>query len=116
MIVAIGSIHREAAGIMRSSGYTTVKAPEDFAAYQPESEDYPTIVLSGSGSERAARATKWAIQEFSPEAIVSFGFCAATKNYARSGDIVIAARVIDLPGSPLAVSYTHLTLPTNREV
>jgi nucleoside phosphorylase len=100
MIVAIGSIRREAAGIIRSREYTAVKAAEDFAAYQPKSEEYPTIVLSGSGSERAARATKWAIQEFSPEAIVSFGFCAATKNYARPGDIVIAASVIKLPGSP----------------
>ena len=101
MIVAIGSIRREAAGIIRSGNYTAIEAPEDFVAYRPESEEYPTIVLSGSGSERAARATKWAIEKFSPEAIVSFGFCAATKNYARSGDIVIAARVIDLPGSPL---------------
>ena len=109
MIVAIGSIHREAAGIMRSSGYTAVKAPEDFAAYQPESEDYPTIVLSGSGSERAARAAKWAIQEFSPEAIVSFGFCAGTKNYAQSGDIVIAARVMELPGSPFEWSIVDET-------
>lgn len=99
MIVAIGSIRREAAGIIRSGEYTVIKAPEDFIAYRPETEEYPAIVLSGSGSERAARATKWAIEEFSPEAIVSFGFCAATKNYAQSGDIVIAARVMDLPGS-----------------
>ena len=100
MIVAIGSIRREAAEIMRSGEYIAIEAPDDFVAYRPESEEYPTIVLSGTGSERAARATKWAIEKFSPEAIVSFGFCAATKNYARSGDIVIAARVMNLPGSP----------------
>jgi len=100
MIVAIGSIRREAAEIMRSGEYIAIEAPDDFVAYRPESEEYPTIVLSGTGSERAARATKWAIEKFSPEAIVSFGFCAATKNYAQSGDIVIAARVMNLPGSP----------------
>ncbi|MBT3995848.1 MAG: hypothetical protein HOF01_08620 [Chloroflexi bacterium] len=109
MIVAIGSLRREAAGIIRSGEYTAIEAPEDFVAYRSESEEYPAIVLSGSGSDRAARAAKWAIEEFSPEAIVSFGFCGATKNYARSGDIVIAARVLDLPGSPFEWSIVDDT-------
>jgi len=109
MIVAIGSIRREAAGIIRSGEYTAIEAPEDFVAYRPESEDYPAIVLSGSGSARAARATKWAIEEFYPEAVISFGFCGATKDYARSGDIVIAARVLDLPGSPFEWSIVEDT-------
>ena len=100
MIVAIGSLRREAAGIIRIGEYASIETTEDFVAYLSKSAQYPTIVLSGSGSERAARATKWAIEEFSPEAIISFGFCGATKDYARAGDIVIAARVMDLPGSP----------------
>lgn len=109
MIVAIGSILREAIGIIRSGSYTPVEAPEDFVAYKPESDEFPAIVLSGSGSERAARATKWAIEEFSPTAIVSFGFCGATQDHARSGDIVIAARVLNLPGTPFEWSIVDKT-------
>jgi nucleoside phosphorylase len=100
MIVAVGSLQREAAGIIRSGQYSEIETPEDFVVYQPEIEGIPAIVLSGSGAERAARATQWAIDEFSPEAIISFGFCGATKEHGRSGDIVIAAHVIDLPGTP----------------
>lgn len=109
MIVAIGSLQREAIGIIRSGDYTAVEAPEDFLAYKSETDDLPTIVLGGSGTERAARATKWAIEEFSPEAIISFGFCGATKDHAHAGDIVIAARVMDLPGTPFEWSIVDDT-------
>lgn len=109
MIVAVGSIQREAIGIIRSGDYTPIEAPEDFVAYKSESGNLPTLVLSGSGSERAARATNWAFEEFAPEAIVSFGFCGATQDHERAGDIVIAARVVDLPGTPFEWSIVDET-------
>lgn len=109
MIVALGSLHREAAGIIRAGEYTPVDAPEDFIAYRPTSDKFPAVVLSGSGSDRAARATKWAIEEFAPEAIVSFGFCSAAIDHERSGDIVIAARVVNLPGTPFEWSIVDDT-------
>lgn len=108
MIVAIGSLHREAAGIIRSGEYSEIEVPEDFVAYRPETEGIPAIVLSGSGIERATRATEWAIDEFSPEAIIAFGFCGATGEHGRSGDIVIAAHVIDLPGTPFEWSINEI--------
>ena len=110
MIVALGSLHREAAGIIRSGHYSVVEAPEDFIVHRPVLPDtpadnttnpFPAIVLSGSGTDRAARATAWAIEEFSPEAIISFGFCGATRDHEQAGDIVIAARVVNLPGTPV---------------
>ena len=60
-------------------------------------------------AERAARAESWAIKEFDPEAIVSFGFCSAAKDHERSGDIVIAARVVSLPGTPFEWSIVDDT-------
>jgi nucleoside phosphorylase len=109
MIVALGSLQREAAGIIRAGDYTAVESPDDFVAYRSESDDFPALVLSGSGSERAARATKWAIEEFNPDAIISFGFCSAGKEFDRSGDIVIAARVVNLPGTPFEWSIIDHT-------
>jgi nucleoside phosphorylase len=109
MIVALGSLQREAAGIIRAGDYAPADAPDDFIAFQPSSSDSPVVVLSGTGSERANRATKWAIEEFAPEAIISFGFCGATKDNALAGDIVIAARVIDLPGTPFEWSVINET-------
>lgn len=110
MIVAIGSLQREAIGIIRSGDYDRVEdAPKDFIAFRPLAENLPVIVLSGSGSERASRATLWAIEKFAPEAIISFGFCGATKGDSISGDIIIASRVTDLPGTPFEWSIGDST-------
>ncbi len=121
MIVAVGSLHREAVGIIRSGGYVAIEAPEDFMAFRPPTSDtstveetrsitlpLPVIVLSGSGTERSARATEWAIENFSPTAIISFGFCGATRDHQVSGDIVIAARVVNLPGTPFDWSMVDI--------
>jgi hypothetical protein len=109
MIVALGSLQREAAGIIRAGEYVPVDAPDDFIAYRPTSDKFPAVVLGGSGAERAARAASWAIKEFDPEAIVSFGFCSAAKDHERSGDIVIAARVVSLLGTPFEWSIVDDT-------
>ena len=118
MIVALGSLYREAVGIIRSGEYDAIEAPEDFMAYRPRSpyapadqevEPIPAIVLSGSGTERANRATQWAIEQFSPEAIISIGFCGATRDHEQAGDIVIAARVVDVPGTPFEWSMVDTT-------
>ena len=113
MIVAIGSLQRAAIGIIRSGDYSPIEAPEDFVAYKPQSDNLPIVVLGGSGTERAARATQWAIEEFNPDAVISFGFCGATKDHALSGDIVIAARVMDLPGTPFEWSIVDETNSQN---
>ena len=117
MILAVGSLHREAGGIIRGGNYSVVKAPEDFMAYRPTSpgatsdkaQRMPVIVLSGIGTGRASRATQWAIEEFSPEAIISFGFCGATRDHEQSGDIVISARVVNVTGTPFEWSMADTT-------
>jgi adenosylhomocysteine nucleosidase len=118
MIVALGSLQREAVGIIRSGNYVAIEAPEDFIAYRPalsngqggrSVENTLAVVLSGSGKERAGRAARWAIDEFSPEAVISFGFCGATRDHQLSGDIVIAAGVVDIPGTPYEWSMADPT-------
>ena len=109
MIVIVGALQREASGIIRLLGYNADDGPEDFAVYSSRSKQNPVIVLSGSGSKRASRATIWAIEKFSPDAIVSIGFCGATKEHQRSGDLIIATSVINLAGSPFEWSIPLAT-------
>jgi nucleoside phosphorylase len=109
MIVIVGALQREASGIIRLLGYNADDGPEDFAVYRSRSKQNPVIVLSGSGSKRASRATIWAIEKFSPDAIVSVGFCGATKEHQRSGDLIIATDVINLAGSPFEWSIPLAT-------
>lgn len=109
MIVIVGALQREASGITRFLGYNADDGPEDFAVYSSRSKQNPVIVLSGSGSKRASRATIWAIEKFSPDAIVSIGFCGATKEHQRSGDLIIATNVINLAGSPFEWSIPLAT-------
>ena len=109
MIVIVGALQREATGIIRLLDYNADDGPEDFAVYSSRSKQNPVIVLSGSGSKRASRATIWAIEKFSPDAIVSIGFCGATKEHQRSGDLIIATDVINLAGSPFEWSIPLAT-------
>ena len=101
MIIAICSFHREANRLIRSKNYLPINSPEELLAYESKSSEIPVGILSGSGTTRASRATKWAIENFSPDAIISFGVCSATKELLAPGDIVIGSDVIELPGSPL---------------
>ena len=100
MIAIVGALQRETSGIIRSLGYRAVEGPEDFAVYTAASNQNPPIIISGSGSERASRATAWAIDKFNAEAIVSVGFCSASQEHQRPGDLVIATGAINLAGSP----------------
>lgn len=100
MIVAVGSLQREVTQITRAGDHTSFEAFEDVVAYRPEDTEHPAIVLAGSGIDRARKATEWAIDEFNPEALISFGFCSATRENQEAGDIVIADQVVLLPGTP----------------
>ena len=106
MIVIVGALQRETSGITRSLGYRAIEVPEDFAVYTAASNQNPPIIVSGSGPERASRATTWAIDKFNAEAIVSLGFCGASQEHQRSGDLVIAT-----PATNLAVSPFEWTMP-----
>ena len=100
MIAIVGALQRETSGITRSLGYRAIEGPEDFAVYTAASNQNPPIIVSGSGPERASKGTAWAIDKFNPEAIVSVGFCGASQEHQRSGDLVVATGAINLPGSP----------------
>tara|TARA_Y100000588_G_scaffold211522_1_gene225649 strand:+ start:1591 stop:2388 length:798 start_codon:yes stop_codon:yes gene_type:complete len=111
MIVIVGALHRETSGITRSLGYSAAEGPEDFTVYTSKSNQNPPIILSGSGPERASRATTWAIDEFNAKAIVSIGFCGGSKEHQQSGDLIIATGVINLPGSPFEWTTSIKTDP-----
>jgi nucleoside phosphorylase len=102
MIVALGSLLREATGIIRSGEFSEVETPSEseIVAYSPDTLKTPAVVLSGTGADRSALAARWAIEYFSPEAIIVVGYCSATREHEYPGDIVIAGDVANLPGTP----------------
>jgi len=100
MIAIVGALQRETSGITSSLGYRVVEGPEDFAVYTAASNQTPPMIVSGSGPVRASRATEWVIDKFNAEAIVSVGFCGASQEHQRSGDLIIATSAINLAGTP----------------
>ena len=100
MIAIVGALQRETSGITRSLGYRVVEGPEDFAVYTATSNQTPPMIVSGSGPERASRATEWVIDKFNAEAKVDVGFCGASQEHQRSGDLIIATSAINLAGTP----------------
>ena len=118
MIAIVGALQRETSGITRSLGYRAIEGPEDFAVYTAASNQYPPIIVSGSGPERASKGTAWAIDKFDPEAIVSVGFCGASQEHQRSGDLVIATAATNLAGSPFewAMPIATDSIDANRSL
>lgn len=105
MLLLIAALAEEVNGILRASRYEKVDAPEGFLAYRtsPSNKvDTPDIgiVLTGTGRERATRATRWGVDHFSPSAIVSIGFGGGTKDTLQPGDLVIGTELYRLDGSP----------------
>ena len=118
MIAIVGALQRETSGITRSLGYRAIEGPEDFTVYTAASNQNPPIIVSGSGPERGSRATTWAIDKFNAEAIVSVGFCSASQEHQRSGDIVIATGAMNLAGSPFewAMPIATDSIDANRSL
>ena len=118
MIAIVGALQRETSGITRSLGYRAIQGPEDFTVYTAASSQNPPIIVSGSGPERASRGTAWAIDKFDPEAIVSVGFCGASQEHQRSGDLVIATAATNLAGSPFewAMPIATDSIDANRSL
>ena len=85
-----------------------------FVAYKLDAEDQPVftsqimpevaVIESGMGKANAINATNKLIELYHPNIIISAGFAGSVKQNVSSGT------------SYISVSYTHLTLPTNREV
>jgi len=118
MIAIVAALQRETSGITRSLGYRAIEGPEDFAVYTAASNQNPPIIVSGSGPERASKGTAWAIDKFDPEAIVSVGFCGASQEHQRSGDLVIATAATNLAGSPFewAMPIATDSIDANRSL
>ena len=118
MIAIVGALQRETSGITRSLGYRAVEGPEDFAVYTAASSQNPPIIVSGSGPERGSRATTWAIDKFDAEAIVSVGFCGASQEHQRSGDLIIATSAINLAGTPFewSIPIASDSIDANRSL
>ena len=70
---------------------------------------HPIVVAkTGKGLENTAAATAIGISRYQPRIIINQGTSGGHDPKLNVGDIVL--------GEKSAVSYTHLTLPTNREV
>ena len=105
MLLVIAALSEEVSGILRTSRYERIDAPEGFLAYRTSPSpkvDNPdvAIVLTGTGRERANKAARWAVDELRPSAIVSLGFGGGTKDTLQPGDLVLGTQLYRLDGSP----------------
>lgn len=105
MLLLIAALAEEVAGIIRAGRYEQLDAPDGLLAYRsrPTTQPMPTevgIVLTGTGRERATKAARWALDEFSPQAMMSLGFGGGTSDTLQPGDLVLGTELYRLDGSP----------------
>ena len=105
MLLLIAALSEEVSGILRILPFEPVTGPGDVVAYRSRTgPDSPVldigIVLTGSGRERAPRATRWAFDTFKPTSMMSIGFGGGTLDTLQSGDLVLGTTLYRLDGSP----------------
>ncbi len=105
MLLLIAALAEEVSGILRSANFEPIPCPEGFLAYRlradPGSDHLEVaIVLTGTGRERATRASRWALDEFKPSAVISLGFGGGTLETLQPGDLVLGTSLYRLDGSP----------------
>ncbi|MDA0231897.1 MAG: hypothetical protein O3B04_00910 [Chloroflexi bacterium] len=105
MLLLIAALSEEVNGILHTATFDSVQALEGVVAFRsrsgPESHPFDVgVVLTGAGRERATRATRWALDEFKPTAVVSLGFGGGTLDTLQAGDLVLATTLYRLDGSP----------------
>lgn len=61
------------------------------------------VVESGPGQSRAARATQALLDAHTPKWVVSTGFAGALRTELKTGDLVVANRVVTTNGDELAI-------------
>ncbi len=94
--------------IIKLSDLREVDTIEDFIAYRgnvPHADESRStecvIVLSGTGPERSVKATKWLLDEFAPDLVISVGYSGCTHEDSVPGEVLVASRSITLEGLPV---------------
>jgi adenosylhomocysteine nucleosidase len=109
MLLLIAALSEEVSGILGAARFEPVPGPESFVTYRSMPFDSTgldstsldvAIVLTGTGRERATRATRWAFDAFEPAAMMSIGYGGATLDTLQSGDLVLGTTLYRLDGSP----------------
>jgi nucleoside phosphorylase len=117
MFLLVAALSEEVAGILRTGGYFPIEAPHPFMAFRSRGQTGlsravdTVVVLTGTGRERATKATQWALSEFSPEAVMSIGFGGGTREALQPGDLVLGTELYRLDGSPFYWDSNQLGAP-----
>ena len=116
-IALLGAVSEEIAGIKNAMHiYDRIRLNKTKAWTGRWREKNIMLARTGVGRQKAKQATIQVVENFHPEAIISIGYAGALTKELRVGDLLIADCILDEQDDSRAVSYTHLTLPTNREV
>ena len=105
MQLLVAALSEEVSGILRTGSFETVPCPDEYIAYRsrPDSERNAVdtaIVLTGTGRTRASNGSRWAVDHFNPDSVLSIGYSGGTVKTLQPGDLVLATQLYRLDGSP----------------
>jgi nucleoside phosphorylase len=116
MLLLVAALAEDIAGITRAGRYEQLDTPDGVVAYRsrPTTQPMPTevaVVLTGTGRERATKATRWALDEFKPQAVMSLGFGGGASDTLQPGDLILGTELYRLDGSPFYWAKSQLGDP-----
>jgi adenosylhomocysteine nucleosidase len=93
---------------VRSHDHHERAEPSPFPVYQYKTAPGRlTVVQTGIGQRRAAHGARWLVRQFSPCALVSFGFAGGLNPQLRRGTLVIGTALIADDSSRVVAEAQH---------
>jgi len=95
VIVIVAALTQELAEIRKHFRWDSVKEQDGVHFHSGSlGGEIVTLVVSGVGAQKAARATRLAVERFSPKVLISIGYAGGLAAAATPGRLIIADRVL----------------------
>jgi len=93
-VVFVAALEREVSRAARGWTQTTLRVGRTERRMYYDTLERAALVCAGTGPERAYRAAKACIEEFSPRLLVSIGFAGSCGPELAPGAVIVPARVV----------------------
>ena len=100
MIAIVAALETEVAGFLSLRRYREAGRQGRIRWFESPSARGAPVIVGGAGRENAAAATRFAVERYAPELIVSAGFAGGLRPELRPGDLVLCENVWSVEGPP----------------
>lgn len=95
----VAALLRECGGVLAWPGWKELSSRKEKRVFELQTEGRKIIlVVGGMGQKRAISSTRFLLEEFHPEVVLSIGFCGALDRSLKAAEVVKAKELLSWKG------------------